>query len=305
MTTDALRERGDSLEDAFFRDMDRKLIDELRAKKEREQQLDELAGASGIVHRDVLGALLDAGVHGEALVAVGLVPLIEVAWADHAMDAKEREAIMRAARDAGVTRGSTAAALLSAWLDRRPGAELLEAWKGYAAALVSELGEEDAASRKPPAASWGWSAECPEKSGRCSTNSPRPWAADGFRISSAGAEDAGALSGRIRWPDSAGIGWDRLPARLDHAREFAAQREISQGDPRETELSVIAAGPTADGAAVADADRAGVAGELVQQALGLEALVGRQALVLGQRPQLVAALLVSLDDLLAAVVLGD
>ncbi|MYF04369.1 MAG: hypothetical protein F4230_05110 [Holophagales bacterium] len=144
MTTDALRERGDSLEDAFFRNMDRKLIDDLRAKKEREEQLDELAAASGIAHREVLGALLDAGMHGEALVAAGLVPLIEVAWSDHAMDAKERDAIMHAARDAGVTRGSTAAELLSAWLERRPGAELLEAWKGYAAALVAELDEADA-----------------------------------------------------------------------------------------------------------------------------------------------------------------
>lgn len=146
MTTDALRERGDSLEEAFFRNMDRKLIGELRAKKEREQQIDELAAASGIAHREVLGALLDAGMHSEALVAVGLVPLIEVAWADHAMDAGERDAIMKAARDAGVTRGSTAAELLFAWLERRPGAELLEAWKGYAAALVAELGSEDAAT---------------------------------------------------------------------------------------------------------------------------------------------------------------
>ncbi len=146
MTTDALRERGDSLEDAFFRGVDQKLIEELRAKKEREQQLDELAAASGIVHRDVLGALLDAGVHGEVLVAVGLVPLIEVAWADHAMDPAERNAIMRAAKDAGVAPGSTAAELLSAWLDRRPGAELLRAWKGYASALVSALDEEDAAA---------------------------------------------------------------------------------------------------------------------------------------------------------------
>lgn len=146
MTIDALRERGDSLEDAFFRNMDRKLIGDLRAKREREEQLDELAAASGIAHREVLGALLDAGMHGEALVAAGLVPLIEVAWSDHAMDAAERDAIMQAARDAGVTRGSTAAELLSAWLERRPGAELLEAWKGYAAALVAELDEADAAT---------------------------------------------------------------------------------------------------------------------------------------------------------------
>ncbi len=146
MTTDSLKERGQSLEEAFFRDMDRKLIEELRSKKERERQLDELAAASGIAHREVLAALVDAGVHGEALVAVGLVPLIEVAWADHAMDAGERDAIMAAAREAGVTRGSAAARLLFSWLERRPGAELLEAWKAYAAALVSELGADDAAA---------------------------------------------------------------------------------------------------------------------------------------------------------------
>ncbi len=146
MTSDALRERGDSLEDAFFRNVDRKLMDELRAKKQREQQLDELAAASGIVHRDVLGALLDAGVHAEVLLAVGMVPLIEVAWADHAMDAAERDAIMKAAREAGVTDGTPAAGLLASWLSRRPGAELLAAWKEYAAALIAELSEADAAA---------------------------------------------------------------------------------------------------------------------------------------------------------------
>lgn len=146
MTTDSLNERGQSLEEAFFRNMDGKLIEGLRAKKEREQQIDELAAASGIEHREVLSALLDAGVHGEALVAVGLVPLIEVAWADHAMDAGERDAIVEAAREAGVTRESPAAGLLFAWLERRPGVELLEAWKAYAAALVSELGADDAAA---------------------------------------------------------------------------------------------------------------------------------------------------------------
>ena len=146
MITDSLKERGQSLEEAFFLNMDRELIEGLRAKKEREQQIDELAAASGIAHREVLAALLDAGVHSEVLVAVGLAPLIEVAWADHAMDAGERDAILHAAREAGVTDGSAAAGLLSAWLTQRPGAQLLEAWKGYAAALIAELGEEDAAA---------------------------------------------------------------------------------------------------------------------------------------------------------------
>ena len=217
--------------------------------------------------------------HGEALVAAGLVPLIEVAWSDHAMDAAERDAIMQAARDAGVTRGSTAAELLSAWLERRPGAELLEAWKGYAAALVAELDEADAAAVRGDIMSRAQAvAE----------------AAGGFLgLGSVSREERRMLAelaaalGRLK----------RLPARLDHAREFAPEGEVAQGDPREAELPVVAAGPAADGAAVADAHRAGVSRELVQQALGLEALVGRQTLVLRQRPQLVAALLVSLDDL--------
>ena len=146
MATDSLSERGQSLEEAFFRNMDRKLIEELRSKKAREQQIDELAAASGIEHREVVGALLDAGVHSEVLVAVGMAPLIEVAWADHSMDAGERDAILRAARESGVTEGSAAAELLSAWLEQRPGAELFEAWKSYAGALVAELGESDAAA---------------------------------------------------------------------------------------------------------------------------------------------------------------
>ena len=144
MSSSSLRERGQSLEEAFFQNMDRKLIEDLRVQKEREQQIDELAAASGIDHREVLGALLDAGVHSEVLVAVGLAPLIEVAWADNAMDAGERDAILRAAKEAGVTEGSAAAGLLSAWLEQRPGVELLEAWKGYADALVAELSESDA-----------------------------------------------------------------------------------------------------------------------------------------------------------------
>ncbi len=146
MNSMSLRERGESLEEAFFRNMDRQLIEELRTKKEREEQIDELAAASGIEHREVLGALLDAGVHSETLVAVGLAPLIEVAWADHAMDSGERAAILRAAEASGVTEGSPAAGLLAAWLERRPGIELMEAWKGYAAALIAELDEPSTAA---------------------------------------------------------------------------------------------------------------------------------------------------------------
>ena len=305
MTTDALRERGDSLEDAFFRNMDRELIEQLRAKKERAQQLDELAAASGIEHRDVLAALLDAGMHGEALVAGGdWCRSSRWRGADHEMDAREREAIMQAARDAGVTRGiDRRRALLSAWLDRRPGVDLLDAWKGYAAALVAELGEADAATlrgdimkrarggrrsgRRLPGAWRGFAGRAADA--RRARRGPGRLRGSGFRLPA----DCRRGRRRTQWPDSpvppaggcrrgrpahpvAGFAGTSYQLALMTPGSSRAQREVSQGDPGETELAVVAAGPAADVAAVADADRAGVPRQLVQQALGLEALVGRE-----------------------------
>src|SRR3990167_3344001 len=55
-----------------------------------------------------------------------------------------------------------------------------------------------------------------------------------------------------------------LPARLDHARHFAAQRELPQLVAAEAELAVGAARPAGQRAAVAQPHRRGVARELLQ-----------------------------------------
>ena len=52
---------------------------------------------------------------------------------------------MRAAGEAGATDGTAAHDLLRSWLDKRPGVELLEAWKGYVHALVESM---DSAERQ-------------------------------------------------------------------------------------------------------------------------------------------------------------
>src|SRR6185503_5737481 len=68
---------------------------------------------------------------------------------------------------------------------------------------------------------------------------------------------------------------DSLPARLDHTRHFAVQRELAQLDASKTEFPVHAARPAGQRAAVAQAHRRRVARQALQLgARGLAVLVG-------------------------------
>src|SRR6478736_2559961 len=73
---------------------------------------------------------------------------------------------------------------------------------------------------------------------------------------------------------------DSLPARLDHARHLAAQRELSQLVAAQAELAVHAARPARQGAAVAQARGRGVARQLLQLGARGIALLVRGLLVL-------------------------
>jgi hypothetical protein len=80
-----------------------------------------LAKASGITKPAVLGRLIEIG-YGRKRSLLSVVPLVEVAWADGALDAKERRAIVERA---AIARNSAKRAWLEAWLDRRPDPKLL------------------------------------------------------------------------------------------------------------------------------------------------------------------------------------
>jgi hypothetical protein len=123
-----LGERGKTLEDEFFRKEDARLIEKLRELKAKEATREELSRISGIKNTAILDRLIQLGVHAETLVALSIVPLAEVAWADGAIDAKEEQAILDRAAKSGVTPGSTSYDLLKSWLERRPEPRLLTAW---------------------------------------------------------------------------------------------------------------------------------------------------------------------------------
>ena len=126
MTPDSpeiLRDRGRSLEDEFFRREDQRLLAKLNDLKAAATTREALAKASGINAPEVLDKLLALGIKAETVAALSIVPLVEVAWADGSLDARERQVILDRARDSGVAPGSTAQALLEAWLERRPDAD--------------------------------------------------------------------------------------------------------------------------------------------------------------------------------------
>jgi hypothetical protein len=137
-----LADRERSLEAAFFRKVDVKLLEDMRSRMARDQALERLASDTGIHDQDVLQELLDLNFTPQNLLALWLVPLTQVAWADGKVDRAEREAVLKALRKHGYSEDSPAWHLLESWLDHKPCDEVLTAWKDYARATVETAGQK-------------------------------------------------------------------------------------------------------------------------------------------------------------------
>lgn len=131
-----LRDRGRSLEDEFFRREDQRLTARLKELRAAETSREALSKASGITKPEVLDKLMELGIRAETVAALIVVPLVEVAWADGTLDAKERRAVIERS---GIQKGSSEAALLESWLDRRPDPKLLTAWTHMVQGMTAQL----------------------------------------------------------------------------------------------------------------------------------------------------------------------
>ena len=85
---------------------------------------------------------MDVGITSETVVALSLVPLVAVAWADRIVDTRERDAVLDAAHECGLSNDSASWQLLSHWLHNKPSEKLFAAWKSYAEALAPTLSSE-------------------------------------------------------------------------------------------------------------------------------------------------------------------
>ena len=107
---------------------------------ERRQQLKHV---SDIRDEALLDRLLGLGITAESLAALGMVPLVWVAWADGEVAAEERDRIVAMARAAGIEPHNGRYPLLEHWLKRRPGPEVVAAWQDYIKQLRETMAAED------------------------------------------------------------------------------------------------------------------------------------------------------------------
>ncbi|MEZ6132466.1 MAG: hypothetical protein R3C59_27700 [Planctomycetaceae bacterium] len=135
MPRDIFRNRASALEDEFFHRVDQELIARLKQKEQQEADEDALTIATGITDRTVLDELLSVQITPQTLLAFQLFPAIHVAWASGYIQRAEREAVLKAAEHLGVVPETPAWELLQSWLQKKPSAELFEAWTDFIHAL--------------------------------------------------------------------------------------------------------------------------------------------------------------------------
>jgi hypothetical protein len=130
---------GQSLEDMFFFEQDRRIIEQRTKLQRMKQTKAALAKVSGIHDDGLLEKLIAMDIRPETLATLIGIPLIEVAWADGVMDVKERKKLFEYAEEAGLRQKGLDPKIMSAWLQKKPDPALLEAWTRYMQTLCKEL----------------------------------------------------------------------------------------------------------------------------------------------------------------------
>ena len=136
------------LEDAFFQERDKVLIENLKKMQAMKETKESLARVSGITSDKVLEKLVELGVRPETLAPLSVIPLVEVAWADGSISKEEEAAVLKAAHGKGIQNGSIEFGLLREWLEKKPPANLLDAWVHYMEGLCEQLPAAEKAMMK-------------------------------------------------------------------------------------------------------------------------------------------------------------
>lgn len=142
MGNELSRDRRTSIEEEFFRRQDATLLAQRRTDEERWAARTALAAASHVTDDVLLDQLVAFGINPDTLTALSLVPLVEVAWADGRVENAEQQAILAAARAAGLEETSAGHKLLESCLSERPQAGLRKMWQQYITGICTTLSAE-------------------------------------------------------------------------------------------------------------------------------------------------------------------
>lgn len=118
------RQRG--LENEYFHKKERELIEKMRAKVAREEDLQHMQEATGVADQEVLEALQDLGYTSDTIRLLSIVPLLQIAWAEGGVTDDERKMILEIANSRGITEGAQAYQQLMRWLETEPPQEFFD-----------------------------------------------------------------------------------------------------------------------------------------------------------------------------------
>jgi hypothetical protein len=123
---DFLQARERALENEYFRRRDQELITELRRQGSLERDRRALGEELAIVDPNLLSRLQGIGFSADNLELLHLVPMVEVAWAEGDVTAREREMILALAERRGIDRDSPVYQQLVGWLENEPTSDFYE-----------------------------------------------------------------------------------------------------------------------------------------------------------------------------------
>lgn len=135
----SLDDRRRALEEEYFRADNERKVAALRERARAEHDREALAAMAGTSDPAVLDELMSLHVEPSTFAAFALAPLVEVAWANGALEPGERRTILGDVDAARLPEGTAAREALDGWLDERPDASLMDAWVDYTRAVARLL----------------------------------------------------------------------------------------------------------------------------------------------------------------------
>jgi len=148
MKDDPVQHSARLREDEYFQkvEAERQKIMSREAARQVAEHL--LAEASGIADLDLLSELQALGYTHRTAALLTVVPLVQVAWQSGWVRPRERELILAAAHDQGVTGVSFAYRRLMSWMDNRPPEQFFQKTLELIHRWLGSLPEEDQQARK-------------------------------------------------------------------------------------------------------------------------------------------------------------
>ena len=143
MERDDFNNAARKLEDEFFAKENARLLQQMRERAKQQERRAAMREVVRVNDDALIDHLIELGLEPETVLALQLVPLAAIAWADGQIEPRERDAVLKAAAAHGVTPESVAGRMLDSWLMQQPGVELVDAWKRQMRALWPSLSPKE------------------------------------------------------------------------------------------------------------------------------------------------------------------